>query len=188
MDKLVEFIHKETQGYEIACIGSSAGGYLAILLGCVLNAEYVIAFSAQMELDNKWAIGANPLLQYYKKDERRNVYYDLAPIIEKVNTPIYYVVPMKSEQDKYHYNHVCNYQNIRAFCFNSSNHGIVIIKNNLQKIFSLSQKELDGLYEDYRGKAISVLEFSIHMIGLVGTIGGVFVEIKRKIKNRLRAR
>ena len=49
-EKLTEFLRKETKGYNIVTIGSSAGGYAAILHGSLLNAKYVLAFNSQFEI------------------------------------------------------------------------------------------------------------------------------------------
>lgn len=48
--KLTEFLQKETEKYNIVTIGSSAGGYAAILYGSLLNAKYVLAFNPQFEI------------------------------------------------------------------------------------------------------------------------------------------
>ena len=50
IDKMIDFLKKETEGYRSICIGSSAGGYIATLLGAVLNAEYVYCFSGYFNL------------------------------------------------------------------------------------------------------------------------------------------
>lgn len=49
-EKLTEFLRKETEGYNIVTIGSSAGGYAAILHGSLLSAKYILAFNPQFEI------------------------------------------------------------------------------------------------------------------------------------------
>lgn len=44
IDKLVDLIKKESNGLKLVCIGSSSGGYLAVLLGCLLHADHVLCF------------------------------------------------------------------------------------------------------------------------------------------------
>ena len=48
--RLKEFLEKEINGYQTVMVGSSAGGYAAILYGSWLNANKVIAFNPQFEI------------------------------------------------------------------------------------------------------------------------------------------
>ena len=189
IDKLADFLQKETDGYKIILIGSSAGGYLASLLGALLKAEYVIAFSAQFELRNQWANAVNPFLRKYEADYKRSKYYDLVTILRESDTPIYYIVPAKSEQDNYHYNHVKNIPCIRPIVFNNKHHGIVMFKGNLNRFLLLSQKELQMLYEKNGGKIISNINFSMQLEGAVGTLSALTKQIKmywKTLKNKIK--
>jgi predicted esterase YcpF (UPF0227 family) len=50
----VEHIRKQCYGYEkVFCIGSSAGGYAAIMFGSMLNIHTVLTFNAQTYLDRQ---------------------------------------------------------------------------------------------------------------------------------------
>lgn len=42
--KVAEKLKMLTQGYKVVTVGSSAGGFMAILFGCLLNAEAIYAF------------------------------------------------------------------------------------------------------------------------------------------------
>ena len=169
IDKLVDFLKKETYGYKIILIGSSAGGYIASLLGTLLEAEYVIAFSAQFDLRNQWTNAVNPFLRKFENDYEKSRYYDLVPILMNSNTPIYYIVPIKSDQDNYQYNHVKSLSCISPIVFKSKHHGIVILKGNLQHFLSLSQQELEKLYEKNKNRMISSICFSLQLDGVIGT-------------------
>lgn len=46
-DKLYEFLKKETAGYKVITLGSSAGGYASALFGPMLGAVQSICFNAQ---------------------------------------------------------------------------------------------------------------------------------------------
>lgn len=45
---LATLLTKYTEGKNIITVGSSAGGYMAIALGCMLNAKTIFAFSPQI--------------------------------------------------------------------------------------------------------------------------------------------
>lgn len=52
VDETVAHIEKKLKGYtRIICIGSSSGGYAAILFGSLLNADSVLTFNAQTYLN-----------------------------------------------------------------------------------------------------------------------------------------
>lgn len=187
ISKLVEYIKGKSKGLTLVCIGSSSGGYLAILLGCLLNADYVLCFSAQMELNNKWAIERNRLLQHYQSDFSIRQYYDLKPYINNSNVPVYYIVPINCAQDNYHYNYVSNCQNIRSFCFKSRHHGIVVSKCNLSKLLDSSKEDLEYLYRKYKGKRISPILFSVKLIGIRNTFIGIIKDFIRQIKRKFRS-
>ena len=187
IDKLVDFIKKISEGLKLICIGSSSGGYLAVLLGCLLDADHVLCFSAQMELNNQWAIDKNGLLKYYKNVSERSCFYNLKPYIEKGSTPIYYIVPINCKQDRYHYNYISSCLNIRSICFRSKHHGVVVSKCNLPKLIDCSKEELESLYNKYAGKTISTLMFSINLVGFrkafVGTVNDSIKQIKHKLRS-----
>lgn len=58
--KLCDFLKKESLGYKTVCIGSSAGGYAAMLCGSIIKSEKVYAFNPQINLDG--LISRYPLL------------------------------------------------------------------------------------------------------------------------------
>ena len=53
VDKTVQLLKSLTDGYEIVTVGNSAGGYAAVLFGCLLNAEKVFTRSGQFFFTNK---------------------------------------------------------------------------------------------------------------------------------------
>lgn len=181
IDKVADFLRDETKGYKVITIGSSSGGYLAVLLGCLLQADHVIAFSAQFELRNKFAFDPNPFLQKYEGTERSK-YYDLKPLIADSSVPIYYFIPANCDQDIHHWNHVKNVPCVRCLPFKSSHHGVVIYKNNLSKIVSMRKEELEKIYEKQRWKKISVFNFSVEQVGLQHTISYLIKLCIKKMK------
>lgn len=52
-ESLLHTLKQETKGFdEIVCMGSSAGGYAAILFGCLLRAKAILAFSGRLEFSS----------------------------------------------------------------------------------------------------------------------------------------
>ena len=73
---LLEWLKKETRGYEVYTVGSSAGGYAAVLFGYSLNAERIISFNGQFILYDLLSTSTpeiNPILfQDHSLSEKRN--------------------------------------------------------------------------------------------------------------------
>ena len=64
-EKLLDFLKRETAGYRVVTIGSSAGGYASALFGPKLGAEQAICFNAQFSLERlvrESTLECNPLL------------------------------------------------------------------------------------------------------------------------------
>lgn len=82
-NKLIEFIKKETKEYKVITVGSSAGGYAAILYGSFINTTYSLVFNPQFEIKSlleKSSEEKNPLL-FRMKNERFD-YFDITPYIQ----------------------------------------------------------------------------------------------------------
>ena len=52
IEKLEAFLIKETKGYKTIMLGSSAGGYAAVLFGSLLKSEYILSFNGQFKLND----------------------------------------------------------------------------------------------------------------------------------------
>lgn len=64
-ERLLDFFQKETAGYQVITVGSSAGGYAATLYGSLLHATQIMAFNPQFELHSLLSRSterANPLV------------------------------------------------------------------------------------------------------------------------------
>ncbi len=51
-EKLCEWLREETKGMKVYTVGSSAGGYAAVLFGSLLEADKVVAFNPQFEMES----------------------------------------------------------------------------------------------------------------------------------------
>ena len=188
MNQLILFLKRETDGYETVTIGSSSGGYLAALLSYYLHAAYSIVFSAQFELNNKWAINANPFLQKMKNNPEAAQYYDLKPILMQSTTPIFYIVPFKCEQDYYHWNYIRDVPCVRSIRFSSRHHGVVLLKNNLNRLINMDYEELEALFSKKANRLQSPILFSCEFVGAKRTIKELSHVTKNLIKRKFMKR
>lgn len=153
MNKLLEFLRKETMNYNVICVGSSAGGYAAILAGIFLNSQYVLSFSSQFNLNTKIC----------RKIEKRNLdgypYNDLSDLIKKVLIPIFYFYPCKSSNDREQYKFIKECNSLYTFILNEKEHGVPLSKENLKFVMNLTLDELTKLHRSWNGKLIENKSF-----------------------------
>lgn len=175
IESLVEFLKKETQGLEITCVGSSAGGYAATLFGTLLQAERVFNFSGQFSLwhslKEEDKRQRNPILVKHESNSEVNQYFDIIDLLKTRNLPIFYFYPGKCAEDIQQSQLVKNITNIYDFKFDDATHGCTVLAVSLRDLFSLSSKELIKLHQKNRNKMIKPLSFSMQVSGLRKTGG-----------------
>lgn len=180
VDKLLTLLKKYTAGYVVTTIGISAGGYMAIIIGCLLNAEYVISFSPQTDLTYS-EINNNSFLKKYSKDHNKNKYYRVYDVVCKSKTPIYYIVGNKSKADAFYLAECKKMPHFKTIIFASKKHGAIVERSALKRMISLSLEEWDEIYISNMGKLINPVMFSMEMAGIIPTISDIFGRMKRGI-------
>lgn len=179
-EKLTEFLRKETKGYNIVTIGSSAGGYAAILHGSLLNAKYVLAFNSQFEIKSLLKTTTekvNPVL--FRHLSTIDTYLDIIKYINN-NTDIFYFNSSKSKWDIEQSLYIGNKPNIYNIKFNSSHHGIPFLKVALPVVLNFNIEKLKRL----SGITHNPIWFTYQMVGLVTTIAGFYKQLYSAYKKR----
>lgn len=165
--KLLNFLIEETKDYKLITLGSSAGGFAAVIFGQLLNAEKILTFNGNFEIRSKLKTSSEsicPLLFRLKDNEELNDWYDSRKFITKAES-IYYFQSTRSKQDILQYRHVEDLR-IKRIKFNNSHHGIPFFKTNLPFVLNLTSQELDNL----TFKNIHPLMFSIKISGFSQTM------------------
>ena len=99
-EKIFEWLKGETKGYEVVTVGSSAGGYSAVLYGSLLKAQKVIAFNAQFSLKaiaDESGEKSNPLVYKYKNNDRSKYFELKDKLSDAVN--YFYFLSVGCEED-----------------------------------------------------------------------------------------
>lgn len=178
-DKLIEFLKKETEGYEVITIGSSAGGYAAMLYGSYLNTKYILAFNPQFEIKTlleSTSEHKNPTI-FRIKDERVK-YFDITKIINP-QIEIFYFFSNASKWDV-EQNKFCPTGNIYPIEFKSAHHGIPFLKVALPIVINLENEKLNSLSKRKHHPII----FTIKMVGFINTIIGLYKQLNKAYKKR----
>ena len=166
IDKLIDFIKKETEGYSVIFVGSSGGAYIATLLGCVLEAELVYNFSGFFDLnvldEDTW-----PLIKEREYAVSNAKWYNLCELIRKSNTKVLYFYPNRLEGDRKQAEFVKDIKNVYSFEFISKRHGIPFSDQTLEKVINM---DFDMLYKKvkiFKGKRINVLLWNLYFKFLI---------------------
>ena len=144
IEKLSRFLSDLTIGKNVICIGASAGGYAAMLIGSIIGAKTVIAFNPQINLEYEYKNSTeaeNALLHRLISTDARQ-YYDLNRFLN-AKTDIYYVYSSDSEWDinqLKNLNMINSYVNIISV--KSDCHGVPIPKPILREFISAPKEKL----------------------------------------------
>lgn len=180
-EKLIEFLKKETKGYKVITIGSSAGGYAAMLYGSFINTQFTLAFNPQIEIQsllNRSTESINPLL--FRIKDQRTQYFDIIKFIKK-EAKTFYFFSNASSWDMEQNNHLNkNIPNLYRIAFRTKHHGIPFLKVALPKVLNLNIKQL----ETFSKKNQSPIIFTIQMVGIRKTLSGLFKQVKQAYYKR----
>jgi hypothetical protein len=178
-EAILAFLQNETSGFDVITMGSSAGGYAAVLYGSLLNAKKVLTFNGQFEIKSLLET-SNPLtdpLIFRNANSALSAYYDLRNFINpEVN--IYYFLSLKSAWDAREFKHVSNLKNIKTIAFKTGHHGIPFLKVALETVINLESGQLNKL----AGSEHFPVFFSIRMVGFLKTLSGLYEQIGTKVK------
>lgn len=136
MDSLIQLLKKETDGYKIITVGSSAGGYAAVLIGYILNAELIYCFSGYFNLEivdkETWFY-----IEQYKNDYSKNKYYKLENYIKTDKTKLIYFYPTRLKDDVKQAEYLMKYKNANMAIvgMESGLHGVCVPKCVVKKLF-----------------------------------------------------
>ena len=136
----MDFLRKETEGYDIITIGSSAGGYASALFGTLLHAKIVLAFSPQITLeriisDDKE--NKNPILREFKLNGNKMNIWDTI----KGNHHIFMFYSNHSKTDKFDIEFADNAE-VNVLKFYGDIHGIPFRSFALPTVINMDIKEL----------------------------------------------
>lgn len=180
IDKLADFLKFQTEGYYTVCVGVSAGGYIAALIGSLVHADMVIDFSGQFDLSDRSEV--NPMLKYFHGGK----YCSIVQMIRKNNVPIYYFYPCRCTEDIYQASTIADCSNIRKFSIISSEHGIVLSKQCVEKVISMNQVDLEKLYQKNKGKECSLSNLTIQITGFFGWFYSFVYNTAKKLYRKVK--
>lgn len=168
--KLEEYLRKLTEGKQIICVGSSAGGFAAALFGCLLQASHVLCFSGQFSLvsmmDGADMKHMNQLICHYADHPHYNQFYDITAWLEEhLSTPIFYFYPTRSEQDLLQFKIAKNLSNVFPIGIISDAHGIPFRLECLDCLINMQREQLSKLFQHFEENEIDAEHFAFKVLG-----------------------
>ncbi len=175
--KLVDFLKEETKDYKIITIGSSAGGFAAVIIGQLLGAQHIFSFNGQFEISSLLENSnesTNPVVFRNKNNANYNKFYSTLNFITKPSTIIYFT-SLYSGIDKKQKEFI-HHLPIQIFGFKTAHHGIPFIKSTLPSLINM---DVHVLLDKKRTKINPIL-FSINIGGFGTTLKGIVKSFKKK--------
>ena len=184
-EKIFEWLKGETKGYEVVTVGSSAGGYSAVLYGSLLKAQKVIAFNAQFSLKaiaDESGEKCNPLVYKYKNNDRSKYFELKDKLSDAVN--YFYFLSVGCEEDMLQaiklFTPPIPPKSFNCLRFKTAHHGIPFLKVALVKVLNMGEKDLKG----FTKKKNHPIWFTIRMVGLRKTITGFVLQAYKAYRKR----
>lgn len=140
-------------GDKTIVVGTSAGGYLASIIGAQLHARAVFNFSGQWNLYGTGEV----IREYYYLNKfansgKHNKYFDISQLVQDSGVPIFYFYAQKNEPDIKQMAYIHNISNIYSFAFDSIRHGQGLsMTENYIKLFISDNESLKKLSNSYHG-------------------------------------
>ena len=169
--KMLEFLKRECSGYKAVFLGSSAGGFIAVIMGQLINAARIYTFNGQFEilslLKKENAVLIEQVLYRNRDNPQLSPYYRAMDFITNPDS-IFYFHSNKSKWD-IEQAALINHLPVHKISFDTSNHGVPFLKSNLPAVINLPEAALRKL----SGRKLHPLVFSLKMVGLLKTIEGM---------------
>lgn len=189
VSEIQKFLERETIGYKTFFVGSSSGGYIAVLLGSILNVERIYSFNGQFfltDLLEKSKESIDPIIFREQFNQDISKFFHVKPYISSPSS-IYYFHSNKSDWDLRQYEEVKDLK-MNVISIDTNIHGVPLLKNNLKHVFLMSPKELKNTSK----KTLNPIVFSIKVIGftktflfLLSIVPNAFLRIYNPLKKRV---
>lgn len=186
---VAQYLKVLSNGYKVYTMGSSAGGFAAILFGSLINCERVYAFNAQFNLDiiiKNSKPNTDPLLFKYKTEKNYAQYFSVSDFL-KPTINYFYFQSANSEMDIVQFNACVNKKYVHKIEFATSNHGFPFLRHNLPFVLSMTVSQL--IAQSKKAKIHPFL-FSVKIDGFYKaftfSINAILKRVKKKMYDEKR--
>ena len=188
IDGIIKLLKPLTDGYEVTVVGSSAGGYLAIIIGCILGAKRVFSFGGQVDLTS-WGGGngknkfSDFRFLYDKKDDPKyNKWYKTYDLVKGSNCTVYQVYAKYNESDTKQANLIKDCKNACLIATKDTAHGHSFWGVVYPYLLTADDKALQKYMARHSGTVPNQFGFCVKIAGLYNTVS----YLSKKALKRLR--
>lgn len=166
-DSLLRFLRQATEGYRrVVTVGSSAGGYAAILFGCLLQAERIFAFCPQISiapLVESASSAKNPVLQELRGSSLLK-YADLSMSIDMDSPAVVYFYSALSQIDVQQHALLDGCSRLHIVQLDSDVHGVQCPVECLPHLLKYDEKQ----WSELCARSYSPKRFVQQVLGFTG--------------------
>ena len=171
VEKVADWLRAECKGYKTVVIGSSAGGYAAVLFGKLIDADIQIAFSPQLDIS-----------QYHKDETKyplmtRDYKYNSISEFARTSNKLFLFYSKDSKNDYLDID-IAKQVGCNIIMFDNIVHGVPFNLVALPTVINMCEEKLLSL----QGKLIIPFWFSVRYMNLQATVS----KLKKKIKKILK--
>lgn len=157
VNHVIKYFESILGGYEITIAGSSAGGYMASILGVELKARLVINIGGQWNLYTSNSV----VDRYYFLNKYRDViecsrWYDLRNAMENNVTPIFYLYSANNIDDKKAYDYIKGTAGIHEVAINSVDHAKPVSTEALCRLLMADVEMVKQISLSNRGTVVDI--------------------------------
>jgi hypothetical protein len=175
VQRVKTLLEEQAGGRPIICVGSSAGGFAAVLFGCLLGASHVFSFSGQFSLwhllENERNRRLNPTLTEHEHDPSLTRYFSVLELADSTATPVFYLYPARCDEDVLQNRLASQVASIHPFAFDSGEHAVTCAASDYEHLFSLALPGLLELHDRCGDRVMSQFSFSRRTVGLRRSLG-----------------
>lgn len=157
VNHVIEYFESILKGYEVTVAGSSAGGYMASILGVALKARLVVNIGGQWNLYTSNGV----VDRYYFLNKYRDVieysrWYDLRNAMENNVTPIFYLYSANNIYDKKAYDYIKGTVGIYEVAINSIDHAKSVSTEALCRLLMADVEMVKQISLSNRGTVVDI--------------------------------
>lgn len=165
IDDVLEMLKKYTAGYQVVVVGNSAGGYMASIIGIMLQASHVINICGQVDIMEHAVDDMRfPELNKARDIHKKVKYFNIKEMICTSPIPIFYFYAGKCKIDTDVFEMLKGCPNIFQYKFKTYEHGVAAPPFCYPSIIDMDTGELERLHKAYSGKMINPMSFSYKIL------------------------
>lgn len=185
LDGVHELLTTLTSGCEITTVGNSAGGYAAVLFGCLLGAQRIFTFSGQFDvgalLDVRCRAQGEPI------PKSAEVHSDLLPLVSAQSSRVFYFFPAGCSEDKRQASKASESDRVVCFAVETAVHGETLMGTDLISVLTGDDRKLLRLHTKLAGSAWHRSRYHRELTGPVRRAFETLHGLVRQIYQRFRS-